>query len=52
MIKYCTTYLHPIGHSPPLSHFWVGSHGFHIPLKVCSDILESREEGAIIVEED
>lgn len=44
------TFLHSISHSPPLSDFWVGSHALHI--KVCTDILENRKEGAVIVEED
>jgi len=37
------TYLHTIGHSPPLPHFRVRPHALHVPLEVCADVLHSRK---------
>lgn len=45
-------YLHPIRHRPPLAHFRVRAHLFHVSIVVIPNILECSEERAIIIEED
>lgn len=48
----CPFYLHSVCHSPPLSDFGVCSHGFHISLKVTTDIFECCKQCPVVVEED
>lgn len=49
---YKIAYLHPVCHSPPFSDLRVCSHTFHIALKIGTDILEGRENGAVVIEKD
>lgn len=46
------SYLHPLRHCPPLSHFRICPHTLHGAFRVRTEILDRSEERAVIIEKD